>query len=791
MSRVGKLPISICAASLLAAANHLRRLISLLLGLAAICGSLQKACADDPIVVSHGTSVAASGAADQTADRFLLALGAPVGSHRVTVYIPTNGEIHLTLIRMSPAVSNETIAIHLDDPSGETTGVRLPLSHLTTNLVFTPDQSVATIDLNVSPPDSHDKFITQLILTGLGFKPIIWEVDLQRPSQSPVHPASLSVIPSKLTFTHAYSPFKILNKWLFGSPNAIDSTVTLVNSNRDWPITQIAVVPGDLTTGDHDPLNFSKDLSFHFNGTNAPDLTRLPSATPHGIPAGGQAVLGISLGDLSPGEYTFELDLRTMDTTDDPIAQKLTVDVKVRHTVGFALLVLILGLVGSFVSYRWITLYKQKTPLLQQIYDLQASMPLSGQKIAIFPIVWIGMSLRLADQLVRKFLLTPPAHLTDRLEQTQSVIDAMSVVQKMDLEMAKLDLLVKNRFTFEIDDIIQKMQTRRMTSDAAKEATATLEELYKVIIDPSKRADFYWKRVSETVAAFRCKFDEIKNNWINTLAGRPEQAILANFISTAEPKLWPIGGIPTATPSLTAMLDYEATYTRLWLIHERKDNPSLALSLIKNLVVPIEEYLKFVDEETWKIIQNPDTRLEISPPSFLHDNVIGHTYETLLFTVTSSNEEVNKSYLFRRLLQYEWALTLCSRPWWRLWMKRTITFRPVTNLPGVTQFMPHEGKLTISVRLKNARCETKDSPRTTAFDVKKSPDVSFLGKLERADRLSFFIAGGFAISSGLLTFYYKNPVFGSARDYITLFIWGFGVDLTKNFLQSSKVDPPS
>jgi hypothetical protein len=46
------------------------------------------------------------------------------------------------------------------------------------------------------------------------------------------------------------------------------------------------------------------------------------------------------------------------------------------------------------------------------------------------------------------------------------------------------------------------------------------------------------------------------------------------------------------------------------------------------------------------------------------------------------------------------------------------------------------------------------------------------------------IAALLAVVSGFATFYFPNPAFGTLGDYAALFIWGAGVDQTKNFLQN-------
>jgi hypothetical protein len=50
--------------------------------------------------------------------------------------------------------------------------------------------------------------------------------------------------------------------------------------------------------------------------------------------------------------------------------------------------------------------------------------------------------------------------------------------------------------------------------------------------------------------------------------------------------------------------------------------------------------------------------------------------------------------------------------------------------------------------------------------------------------ISWAIAGVVAIATGLTTYFFGTPTFGSPKDYLTLFLWGAGMDQGKNFLQS-------
>ena len=68
--------------------------------------------------------------------------------------------------------------------------------------------------------------------------------------------------------------------------------------------------------------------------------------------------------------------------------------------------------------------------------------------------------------------------------------------------------------------------------------------------------------------------------------------------------------------------------------------------------------------------------------------------------------------------------------------------------------------------------------------IAKSIDFGVTSAFRVAEVMALSIATLFALVSGLGTFYFNAPVFGSVQDYIALFIWGAGVDQTKNFIQN-------
>jgi hypothetical protein len=113
--------------------------------------------------------------------------------------------------------------------------------------------------------------------------------------------------------------------------------------------------------------------------------------------------------------------------------------------------------------------------------------------------------------------------------------------------------------------------------------------------------------------------------------------------------------------------------------------------------------------------------------------------------------------------------------------------------PSAVHYFPRGGRAEVQVRLRYQGENTPDV-RQEIPRIQDSSDFGFLSAFEKAEVMGWLIAAGAAIATGLSTFYFKGPVFGSFQDYLSLFIWGAGIDQTKTFvqnIQASSPPPPS
>jgi hypothetical protein len=190
---------------------------------------------------------------------------------------------------------------------------------------------------------------------------------------------------------------------------------------------------------------------------------------------------------------------------------------------------------------------------------------------------------------------------------------------------------------------------------------------------------------------------------------------------------------------------------------------------------PVYTLLLKADDLAWSALEKglfkftaPDTNHVESPEA----------YQLIQFEVEPLDAKLGKNYLFKHNLVYEWSFLLRTEG------GQTIPLsQPRTNEPRVVQFVPAPGTLYVSVTLWHG---AKPSPRTDRepLTIGKSSEFGWRGAFRFNELTALGIGTLFAIVSGLATFYIGKPAFGTAGDYIALFLWGAGVDQTKNFLQN-------
>jgi hypothetical protein len=243
----------------------------------------------------------------------------------------------------------------------------------------------------------------------------------------------------------------------------------------------------------------------------------------------------------------------------------------------------------------------------------------------------------------------------------------------------------------------------------------------------------------------------------------------------------------------------EQIYFKLSLLVERKNHPNEFKLLFEHLDDPGLDYTFFIsDKQAWQRLKlaEDNEKLTIVAPAADGPEPL-EAFRPLKFYVTTGDKSLDDSYLFNRGLRFQWTFRLLAD------QKKTNLSatdeskakelektEPETFSPRVAQFAPSPGKWIVSAKIVcNLQEPGKEpfqdhaKPLSKDVHISKSSDSGRLKSIDRVETLTFLMAFLFALVTGVATFYYKNPTFGSVQDYITLFLWGATIDQTKNFLR--------
>ena len=195
---------------------------------------------------------------------------------------------------------------------------------------------------------------------------------------------------------------------------------------------------------------------------------------------------------------------------------------------------------------------------------------------------------------------------------------------------------------------------------------------------------------------------------------------------------------------------------------------------------PLEEFFEKADNLAWDRVKDPSSQEQARIIAPLGDQ---EAFRSLLFEFTTNETTgLNRTYLVMHGLQYDWKFV---RTFGRfLFWKREKTSLKRSVEPKVVHFAWGKGDLSVHVDISRRENGTeKVELKGQGISIVNSKDFAWQKGLEHVEIISFVVAAVVAVVTGLSTFYFNNPAFGSLQDYLSLFLWGAAVDQTKNALQ--------
>lgn len=781
----------------------LRKILSLLTSLSIRTYLLRPIAIASAAVIIVSLPVSAPAVAQEPA--YTLDVLATTGQKEISLTVPPNGVVPITLIgRTSP--TGETIDLHLSEFVSETGGsVRVALSIPDEpTLPAQPDRRniritkpLVPINLVVPTLPTAGKYTGRLILSAKGRGPLIWMITLSRAKKQ--SPAELTLYP-QIVSRLATKKFCLFSK----SPEDAAFTVTLREKNREWPLENITVSLEQVTKAPEGGFDFN-NIDFIYNGvTLCPSpLSREPTSKKSTtlvteefiskIPEGEQANIEVKLHDLQAGEYIATLRFRAANSVESD-SQKLALTIKVRQSWGWAVIILLIAVIISFIATKGLSIMRQSSTLQKRISELNQAWLRTEPPIS--SVVWARATLRQAEDLSRSCLLSSPTEIESRLDQVEKLLALLDQIRKLRIELERLsnNPFITRRALQALDRIIY-----RLGEGPPDEKTRLLidEKLAKLNnwLDPNKVNQCYGEDLKEAIDLLIIGISPEEINHMKPETAQEIQRLVDKLRQEKE-----------SLPSLScqAMIDLEEQYyARLKILWERREYEEFDKLVEESKSLLVEKILKKVDEAAWADLKRAQSegRLVInvpqpSGPEFLE------AYQPINFSLSAGDPRVDETYLFKHGLEYHWTFTLerndrfyrlinWVRTRLRSLLKREVeppqNLTPTSVEPRVVQYAPWPSKLTPSVSIsykgKVPPEEIKVTYKGASLPIVGSRVFHWMKGFEWSEIISLVISIIFGIGTGLATLYFSSETFGSLKDYLTLFLWGAGVDQTKNALQ--------
>lgn len=551
------------------------------------------------------------------------------------------------------------------------------------------------------------------------------------------------------------------------------------------------------------PANFDlkKNIAFRTDGCEIPCLDSGPIADSaelrfRSVPAGGQLGIDVALYGLKPGEYNAVLQFSSLNSAADD-SQKQSLVIQVRDPVWSAILCLLLALAMSFYGTKVVVGLRWRASAQQQIEAV------SPQWFARLPpmlaVVWVRAVLHQAKALSCRIWLTGTSLIDEQIIGVRDVVKLLDQAHRLcdRLCRAGLDVYLLRRILLDV----QKVESRL---DAGAPDPATIASIQADLsafedwlgTDDKKLGRF----TREVIPDIKRLVGEVKAEVKTGHAAAMNDDTIARLLADIH------GELKSSLQTPDEMNKLYRDYAKLGAFWSARKNPE-EFEKERHEFPDLQEMLRIVDYYDWLRLNDPATKCEVHSPE--NDNFDApEAYVPLQFSVEANNPaypQLTQSYLFRNVVEYAWTFTLNpaagrlrtllrdlrrTRPRARLHPPSgQKTFEAVSHGPSMVCYFPSGGEAEVKVALKYLG----NAPLSLAaktFAIRKSNDYGILS-LEKAEVTGWVIAALAAIASGLSTFYYKAPVFGSPQDYLALFMWGAGIDQTKNFVQNMQASSPS
>ncbi len=703
--------------------------------------------------------------------------------------VPANGRVLVPLLRAGPsaAATNETLDLQLtpfrDALTGDTLPAQLslpavpdaPPAATLSNVPVAPAAMRLDLVLSTSEPASTNVFEGALLLR-------------QNQGAWTRHPLSLRrrVVPrpAVLVLDQTSLEAALVRPWWAGAATPLGKfTVRVREKSGTWPLEGLSVRL-EPQVGKAPPVGFDlqRCLTFQVNGVPVTDLASWIPGTPGAresvrtIPAGGQAVIEGVWRGLRPGEYPVTLRFQAENSAEDE-AQKLAVHLQVRHGWLRPVLTLTLALGLSWFLTKFLVFARKRLTLRQRIegLTLDCHPAYQNRPAAVWSRALVAQARRLTERVWLSGYDAIDAKLTQAAAFGELLAKASALRRQLDT--AGLPTFIVFRVRAKIDNVLGGLSTRQL-DDALRQQTAQELEALKV-----------WLQDSLFVEQYRAELGRD----VKRLANRVEPGLVTD--AQARTRIEALRRDCELQPGddLPKLLQREDAYARLKVIWERRQSAEFAT--LWQHTGNREEFFQLADDAAWQRLKQAEAaqRLALKTPAE------PQAFEDIRFQVVTSDADLESSFLFHHGLTWEWswsfrgaaptadanatrAVAAINR------MRRAMSGAPATadrkettQGPWLVQFATGAGTLVAGVTVRRGTDTVKTAGPEVA--VTDSREFGILQGFEEIEVWSTVIALLLALVSGLSAKYFNAPAFGTASDYLTLVLWGVGVDQAKNAWQ--------
>lgn len=625
-------------------------------------------------------------------------------------------------------------------------------------LAFAAEPGVLTLRLQGPPLANAGKYTGNLAVLEDG-KPVqtlrlaIQRAPTPRPAKVVVEPKSLAV-------------YQRVGGW--SSPGAFSFQVRNIGS--DWPAEGVFLRLLEATPPAGANFDPTRNLRLSWNRQAGEDLWRSPapgsgvrSIAPHQ-----QAEVNGELRGLAAGEYTLKIGFGMANAPADA-DQQLSMKLYVKHRWGWALLVLMLAMIISYIATKFVESQRRRVGYLAKVAEIRP--PWLRDEPAVLPAV------------AARSILT---QVEDRNQDTWSALFGQDV-SKAHVEKAERliriverlrqtsqgakgkpwDRMVTHRFNKRLSSTIGALEPHGLTEERTKQMETDLAALEQWF-DDSRRDELHWKSLKVDMEALIAQintavFDANHRAVVDALHAAVEAGLKAQ-----------LGG--------RALYQLEEQYAKLKIFWERQqkndvDAVRVLHAALKNKpAMSIDEFFALADGLAWERLKHAE--LEFTAP--VHNDVDPpRAYELVRFEIAPKNDPAGAYYHFKHGIEYTWSIEFDKGETGN--RKRLNTRR--TREPRLVHYCPAPGRLYVRVSLRYGG-EILEKEAKDSWKIGDSSEYGWMSLFRLNEMLALGIAFGLAAVSGMATFYFKNPVFGAIGDYLALFIWGAGVDQTKNLIQN-------